>query len=216
MPNVPVSGSGYTFTVSLFSQSTGEVLDSPTIESADFSVSTDGGAYSSLSSTPTVTPAASGIVEINLAASEVGNGHFTVKIKDDVGAEWKTMLYHESVGSEVVVDNAAIADAVWDEVLTDHLLAGSTGDALKEALDHSNTGSGSISHTITVCDNSGNPLDGVAVWITTDSAGTNIVAGTSYTDTFGNVVFMLDAGAYYGWQQLAGYNFTNPTSFTVS
>ena len=77
-------------------------------------------------------------------------------------------------------------------------------------------GSGSIEKTITVCDNSSNPLDGVAVWVSTDIAGTNVVAGTSYTDAFGNVTFMLDAGTYYGWQQLAGYNFTNPTSFTVS
>ncbi len=181
MPNVPISGSGYTFTVSLFSQATGEILDNPTLDAADFSISTDGGGYSSLSSAPTVTPASSGIVEINLTASEVGTSHFTVKISDDAGAEWKTMLYHESVG-----------------------------------IDSGTGGSGSISHVITVCDTSSNPIDGVAVWITTDSAGTNIVAGTSHTDAMGNVTFMLDAGSYYGWQQLSGYNFTNPTQFTVS
>jgi len=212
MPNVPVSGSTYTFTVTLFSQSTGQPLSNPTLAADDFEVSTDGGAYASLNTTPVVTPASSGIVEINLTAAEVGSNHFTVKMVDAAGSEWKTTYFHETVGSSV--DASVIADAVWDEAIADHLSAGSTGEALSDA--SGTAGSGSISYTITVCDTLSNPLDGVAVWITTDSAGVNVVAGTSFTDALGNVTFMLDAGSYYGWQQRAGYNFTNPTSFTVS
>ena len=30
------------------------------------------------------------------------------------------------------------------------------------------------------------------------------------------VSFLLDAGTYYAWKQLAGYNFTNPEAFTVT
>jgi len=86
--------------------------------------------------------------------------------------------------------------------------------ALIAAIDVS--GSGSISKTLTVTDIDSNPLDGVAVWISTDSAGLNVVAGTRYTDALGKVTFMLDAGTYYAWQQRTSYNFTNPTSFTVS
>lgn len=326
-----IRGEDFDFTVSLLSQSTGQILASPTIAAADFEISTDSGAYTSLTNTPTVPQ--DGIVLFSLTSSEVGQDYFTVKMIDASGGEWKDMYYHETVQVSESIDTSAIADAVWDEpvgghnlggstgkflrlikegvvsvdgsvddpaattttfitnltqstdgfyhdkvivfangsdlsgqarhienyngttksitvsvpftsapndgdefiilsthehslneiggvvwdqTLVDHLLPGSTGAALQEALDHSNSGSGSISHTITVCDNSNNPLDGVAVWVTTDSAGTNVVAGTSYTDTFGNVTFMLDAGSYYGWQQLAGYNFTNPTSFTVS
>ena len=75
-------------------------------------------------------------------------------------------------------------------------------------------GSGSTSTTVTVNDGV-NPIDGVDVWISTDSAGTNVIARGS-TGALGTVVFMLDAGTYYAWKQLAGYDFTNPQSFTVS
>jgi hypothetical protein len=76
-------------------------------------------------------------------------------------------------------------------------------------------GSGSVRTTITVTDESATPLDGVAVWVSTDSTGNNIVAGTLFTNALGEVVFMLDAGNYYVWKQLSGFNFTNPTLITV-
>lgn len=79
----------------------------------------------------------------------------------------------------------------------------------------SNVGSGAISHEITV-NVGGSPSDGVEVWVTTDSSGTNVVAGTLVTDAFGKASFMLDAGSYYLWAQKSGANFTNPTSFSVS
>jgi hypothetical protein len=62
---------------------------------------------------------------------------------------------------------------------------------------------------------SGSPVDGVEVWVTTDAAGTNMVA-SGVTDALGVVTFFLDPGTYYAWKQLAGYNFTNPESFTVT
>jgi hypothetical protein len=77
-------------------------------------------------------------------------------------------------------------------------------------------GAGAISTTITVKTTGGDPLDGAAVWITTDAAGTNVIAGKLYTNASGVVTFMLDAGTYYVWRQLSGYNFTNPQAITVS
>ena len=76
-------------------------------------------------------------------------------------------------------------------------------------------GSGAISHTITV-NIDGNPAPAVDAWVTTDSAGTNVVAGTLVTDNSGQVTFQLDAGSYYLWCQRSGVNFSNPTAFTVS
>ena len=76
-------------------------------------------------------------------------------------------------------------------------------------------GSGAISHTVTV-NVGGNPADGVEVWVSTDSSGNNVVAGTLVTDAFGNATFMLDAGSYYLWAQRAGTNFNNPAPFSVS
>lgn len=76
-------------------------------------------------------------------------------------------------------------------------------------------GPGAISHTVTV-NSGGNPVDGAEVWVSTDSSGNNVVAGTLTTDAFGKATFMLDAGSYYLWAQRSGVNFTNPTAFTVS
>ena len=76
-------------------------------------------------------------------------------------------------------------------------------------------GSGAISHTITVNIDS-SPAPAVDVWVTTDAAGSNVVAGTLVTDNAGQVTFQLDAGSYYLWCQRSGVNFSNPTAFTVS
>ena len=50
----------------------------------------------------------------------------------------------------------------------------------------------------------------------TVAEGTNVSAGVLVTDAFGNATFLLDAGTYYLWAQKSGYNFPNPTQFTVS
>lgn len=104
------------------------------------------------------------------------------------------------------------ADAVYNLAPAGSPAAGSLGAQVE---DLATTGSGAITHTITVDDGT-NPIDGVEVWITTDSAGANVVAGTLTTDTLGEAEFMLDAGTYYAWMQRAGYNFTNPTEITVA
>ncbi len=77
-------------------------------------------------------------------------------------------------------------------------------------------GSGALSCTWTQKDDGDQPMDNVQVWITTDEAGTNVVAGTLITDASGEVTFMLDAGTYYVWRERGGYNFTNPQTWTVS
>lgn len=77
-------------------------------------------------------------------------------------------------------------------------------------------GPGGTETTIYVEDGSSNPIQGVEVWLTTDSAGTNTIAGTIITDNFGNATFYLDAGTYYVWKQKPLYSFTNPTQITVT
>lgn len=76
-------------------------------------------------------------------------------------------------------------------------------------------GPGSNLITVTVNDTSDDPLENVDVWVTTDEAGTNVIAGTLKTNASGQVSFMLDAGTYYIWRQLGGYNFTNPQEYEV-
>ena len=69
---------------------------------------------------------------------------------------------------------------------------------------------GAIEWTYTVTDeDTAALLDGVAVWVTTDAAGTNVIASGTTNDS-GVVIFHLDAGTRYVWRSRAGYNFTNP------
>lgn len=114
----------------------------------------------------------------------------------------------------------ANADAVWDELLAGHLAAGSAGAALSTS-GTSPLGPGSISYPVTITEpDLVTPIEGVAVWVTTDIAGTNTIAGTLYSDAFGQVNgatgFMLDAGTYYLWRQRSGWNFANPAAFVVA
>lgn len=79
-----------------------------------------------------------------------------------------------------------------------------------------------ITYTVKKDDeDTGDPIDGVEVWITTDESGANVVwSGT--TDTYGvaresgGSKPFLDAGTYYIWRRKSGYNFTNPDTETFS
>lgn len=115
---------------------------------------------------------------------------------------------NESGSVRIFSDNYAAAADVPTAAEIDTQLSGTHGAGTW------GNGSGSTSTTVTVNDGV-NPIDGVDVWVSTDSAGTNVIARGS-TGALGTVVFMLDAGTYYAWKQLAGYDFTNPQSFTVS
>jgi hypothetical protein len=107
---------------------------------------------------------------------------------------------------------ATVADAVWDEAIAGHLTAGTAGNKLNAA--SAAAGAGSTSETITVTVG-GSAQDGVNVWVTSDSAGTTVVA-SGFTNSSGQVTFLLDAGTYYAWCNRGGTNFTNPTTITVT
>lgn len=78
-------------------------------------------------------------------------------------------------------------------------------------------GAGSVQHTHTATNGSGGPpLDGVEVWVTTGNDADGNIAASGQTDALGQVTFLLDPGTYYLWQQLAGFDFTNPQTITVS
>jgi hypothetical protein len=55
----------------------------------------------------------------------------------------------------------------------------------------------------------GFPISDADVWITTDIAGTNVIA-SGKTNIHGVATFYLDAGIIYVWRQKSGYNFDNP------
>jgi hypothetical protein len=78
-------------------------------------------------------------------------------------------------------------------------------------------GGGSTSYVVTITRPDGTtPISGASCWVTTDSAGANVIAGTLTTNGSGVATFLLDAGSYYLWRQAEGWNFSNPTAITVT
>lgn len=76
-------------------------------------------------------------------------------------------------------------------------------------------GAGADTVTLTFTDGS-NPIADADCWVTNDSAGNNVVAGTLQTNGSGQVTFLLDAGTtYYFWAQKDGYNSIRGTSFVA-
>lgn len=77
-------------------------------------------------------------------------------------------------------------------------------------------GPGAISVPVTINSGDGNPIADCDVWVSSDSDGDTVVAGTLTTDVNGLVTFMLDAGNYWLWRQKSGWTFSNPSTMTVS
>lgn len=78
----------------------------------------------------------------------------------------------------------------------------------------STAGSGSETVILECLDAASAPLEGVAVWVTTDSAGATVRAGTLYSNSLGRVTVFLDPGSYFVWRQ-GGANWSNPDPITV-
>jgi hypothetical protein len=76
-------------------------------------------------------------------------------------------------------------------------------------------GPGAIAWTYILVTSLGAPIADADIWVTTDSAGSNIIA-SGRTDQNGQVTFYLDAGTIYVWAQKTGMNFTNPDAEVVS
>ena len=74
-------------------------------------------------------------------------------------------------------------------------------------------GAGGTSKVYTLTDGT-NPIADADVWVTTDSAGANVIA-SGRTDAFGQVTFMLDSGTYYIWRKKSGWDFINPDTEVV-
>jgi hypothetical protein len=119
------------------------------------------------------------------------------------------------VGSAMTLAaNSITAGVIATDAITSDEIAASAATEIAAAFSGA-AGAGAITHTITINDGA-NPIEGASVWISTDTAGTNVIAGTLTTTSLGQVVFYLDAGTYYAWMQKSGFNFTNPTAITVA
>jgi hypothetical protein len=75
---------------------------------------------------------------------------------------------------------------------------------------------GELQYTYTSLNATGGMVTGCAVWVTTDAAGSNVVANDVTHVTAGTVDFYLDAGTYRFWRQKTGITFSNPESVVVT
>jgi hypothetical protein len=143
-------------------------------------------------------------------------------------AVWdEDMTLHTTIGTAgkilqaaqaAIISAAEVATAVWSKVVTGTVSAMTALATLYNGWTAgvgAGAGAGAVAFAVTV-NVGGNPADGVEVWVTTDSAGTNVIAGTLVTDAFGHVTFMLDVGTYYLWKQKSEVNFTNPETIIVT
>lgn len=78
------------------------------------------------------------------------------------------------------------------------------------------TGTGDVTYNCIVKTESGFPISNTAVWVSTDVAGKNLVAGTLYTNDFGIATFMLNEGLYYFWRSNTNYKFYNPIEVRIT
>lgn len=100
---------------------------------------------------------------------------------------------------------------------TDKLRGGGSllWDGANVALPADVPSAGSETVTLECLDASSLPLEGVAVWVTSDSAGATVRAGTLYSNSSGLVTVYLDPGSYFVWRQ-GGANWSNPQPITVT
>jgi hypothetical protein len=155
----------------------------------------------------------------------------------------KTGFSLAATGADLILKTStfalAIADAVWDEILSGHAVVGSTGAGLSAASASGDpwstalpgaygagtagaiigqwAGTGDSSVTITVTDGT-NPLENVNVWLTSDEAGTNIIR-SGVTTALGvmDPKPNLDDGTYYVWTSKGGYTPDDqPTTIVVA
>ncbi len=138
-------------------------------------------------------------------AYEIGQGYYRLDIPDAAFATGAVS------GTLVIVDGAtspAVLTTTVDFQLVDHILF--TAGAIE------------VPYTMyTDEDAETGPIEGVEIFITTDSAGNNVIwSGT--TDALGVLRESggskpwLDRGTYYFFRKKSGYQFTNPDSETIS
>lgn len=60
------------------------------------------------------------------------------------------------------------------------------------------------------------PVDDAQVWVTSDSAGTTVVAGPTYTNELGLWTLNLDPGTYYLWVSRPEFEVSGPNTLTVT
>lgn len=132
------------------------------------------------------------------AATETARaGVYTATVAESLSG-WHTAHVSSSDGWELPLGDIYMVDGATCRVRDRHVQDPSSGEPL--------IGAGADSVTVTVVVG-GTAVPDADVWITSDAAGDTVVAGTLQTNSSGQILFKLDAGAtYYLWMQKDGVN----------
>ena len=129
---------------------------------------------------------------------------------------WLAVIMGKTADAPTLAEvNATTAANNYNNVTDSQEAIRDRGDAAWTGGGGSGGGSGGTNYQITVTSN-GDAEEGVAVWVSTDDEGTNVVAGTIYTNALGIVEFALDDLDYYVWVRKSRINFLNPTFMSNS
>lgn len=90
----PKRATAYRFTMSLYARSDNQIKTAPTLAAGDVKVSKDNGATANITTLPAETPASSGILQVDLSATEMTADLVTVIFRDAAGAEWNDVAVH--------------------------------------------------------------------------------------------------------------------------
>jgi hypothetical protein len=90
----PKRATAYRFTISLYARSDNQIKTAPTLAAGDVLVSKDNGATANITTLPAETPASSGILQVDLSATEMTADLVTVIFRDAAGAEWNDVAVH--------------------------------------------------------------------------------------------------------------------------
>lgn len=92
--NPPVKNEDFRTFVALDDYATpGAFRSSPTIAAGDFQVSKDGGAFANLTTLPSVAPAATEMVQIDLSSTEMNADVVVIRCKDQTSPpEWSPLI----------------------------------------------------------------------------------------------------------------------------
>lgn len=139
------------------------------------------------------------VVDAQPAQVEIGKGYYAYNYDATTPETYDYIPLVEYVGSEQVNTRMYHGDALDVRVHS-----------------RSTLGPGAIEWTYTLTEQgTGNPIPDANVWISTDLAGSHIIA-SGMTDQNGQTKFWLDAGVVYVWRQKSGWSFDNPDQETVS
>lgn len=128
---LPKKNTAYTFNLSLVDRANRpQFRANPTLALGDFKVSTDGGAFANLGTTPTVEPATSTNVKVVLSAGEMNGDRIVIQAIDAAGAEWDDVVVY------IDTTTATVDDLVRSTTPANALTVDASGNVKLQATTH--------------------------------------------------------------------------------